>query len=120
MDQGYTHGWLVCRRCFKENVDPYVYSNWELHNDPGYAGSSSPRILILGFSKGAIQSKIAKQGDYDKVPFACMRPRLQGVLEVLGLMCQDRSIDAMLTADRAGARRCLPGALQPVQKNKEG
>jgi hypothetical protein len=70
MNLGYTHGWLNCRRCFKGNKDPFIYKNWELHNDPGYAGSSSPRILVLGFSKGAIQSEIAKQGDYDKVPLS--------------------------------------------------
>ncbi len=81
MNSGYTHGWLNCRRCFKGDEDPFEFDNWRLHDNPGYAGSSSPRILVLGFSKGKKQNEIARQGDYDKVPFAGMRPRLQQVLE---------------------------------------
>ena len=62
MNPGYTHGWLDCWHCYNENKDPFVYNNWELHNDPGYAGSSSPRILVLGFSKGATQMRDRQTG----------------------------------------------------------
>jgi hypothetical protein len=98
MVPGYSHGWLDCSRCFKEDEDPFIYNNWELQNDPGYAGSNSPRILVLGFSKGATAIEAAKQGDYNKVPFAGMRKRLQKVLEKLEQMPNDQSIDEMLTA----------------------
>jgi hypothetical protein len=70
-----------------------------LYNNPGYAGSSNPSTLILGFSKGANQNQIAKQGNYDQVPFAGMRDRLQQVLATLDLMPTDRDIDQMLTAN---------------------
>jgi hypothetical protein len=70
-----------------------------LYNNPGYAGSSNPSTLILGFSKGANQNQIAKQGNYDQVPFAGMRDRLQQVLATLDLVPTDRGIDQMLTAN---------------------
>ena len=97
-DTRYTHGWLDCWDCYQDRKDPYQYKDWELRHEPGYAGSCNPRILLLGFSKGATQSGKAKQGDYDKVPFAGMRGRVQRILETLELMPQDRGIDEMLTA----------------------
>jgi len=96
-DLGYTHGWLDCWDCFQDRIEPYQYKDWELRHEPGYGGSSTPKTLVLGFSKGASQSKKAREGDYNKVPFAGMRGRVQRILETLELMPQDRGIDEMLT-----------------------
>lgn len=65
---------LFCkhRKCF---------NCWKLHNNPVYHGSSSPEILVLGFSKAANQNKAAPSGDFDKIAFANARHRLQIILE---------------------------------------
>lgn len=98
MTQGYTHGPITCRDCFHDNEDILKIGEWRLHNNPGYYGSQTPEILVLGFSKGANQNKAAALGDFDKIAFADARHRLQQVLEALGLMPQDRSIDDLMTA----------------------
>lgn len=74
------------------------FGDWRLLNNPGYYGSNSPKILVLGFSKGANQNKTAAEGDFDKVAFAKARHRLQDVLETLKLMPSDRNIDELMTA----------------------
>lgn len=98
MTQGYSHGPISCRTCYLGSETVMELGDWRLHNNPGYYGSSSPEILVLGFSKGANQNKTAERGDFDKVAFAKARHRLQEVLEVLGIMPRDKSIDALMTA----------------------
>ncbi len=94
----YVHGPGNCRECFSANDSLKVMGDWRLHNNPGYYGSDRPQTVILGFSKGANQNKAAAAGDFDKIAFAGARHRLQRVLEVLGLMPKDRSIDHLMTA----------------------
>ena len=98
MVNGYSHGPISCRDCFSGTEKIMSLGDWRLHNNPGYCGSSSPEVLVLGFSKGANQNKTAKEGDFDKIAFAKARHRLQEVLETLGLMPTDRSIDSLMTA----------------------
>ncbi len=98
MTQGYSHGPISCRDCYTGAEEIMVLGDWRLHNNPGYYGSSSPEVLILGFSKGANQNKTALEGDFDKIAFAKARHRLQVVLETIGIMPRDRSIDALMTA----------------------
>lgn len=98
MTTGYSHGPLSCRDCFTGEESIMVLGDWRLHNNPGYYGSSSPEVLVLGFSKGANQNKTAAEGDFDKIAFAKARHRLQEVLETLKIMPRDRSIDYLMTA----------------------
>ena len=98
MSNGYIHGPLQCRACYIGNEPTLVLGDWRLHNNPGYYGSSDPEILILGFSKGANQNKVAEDGDFDKIAFAKARHRLKAVLETLRVMPSDRGIDALMTA----------------------
>ena len=98
MSDGYIHGPLQCRLCFCGTKETLVLGDWRLRNNPGYYGSSDPEILILGFSKGANQNKVAEEGDFDKIAFAGARHRLKTVLETLKLMPADRAIDALMTA----------------------
>jgi hypothetical protein len=98
MTTGYSHGPISCRDCYAGEDSIMALGDWRLHNNPGYYGSSSPEILVLGFSKGANQNKTAVEGDFDKVAFAKSRHRLQDVLETLNLMPSDRSIDHLMTA----------------------
>ena len=94
----YSHGPLNCRLCFTGHDATLALGDWRLHNNPGYYGSSSPRTLVLGFSKGANQNRAAATGNFDQIAFAGARPRLQAVLVALGLMPKDRSIDHLMTA----------------------
>lgn len=99
MRDGYTHGYGNCRDCFPNGGDVRAISDWRLTNIPTYSGASDPEILVLGFSKGANQSKVAIRGeDFDKIAFAGARDRLAQVLGTLGLMPRDRGIDALMTA----------------------
>lgn len=98
MRTDYQHGPTPCRACFTGSETIATLGDWRLHNNPGYYGSSSPRILILGFSKGANQNRTAAREHFDKIAFAGARHRLQEILERLDLMPQDRDIDALMTA----------------------
>ena len=101
MSAGYVHGPLECRLCFGGAERTLALGDWRLHNNPGYWGSPSPRVLVLGFSKGATQDRAAEGDGFDGIAFAGMRPRLQAVLQALGLMPDDRGIDRLLTAREA-------------------
>lgn len=94
----YVHGPLECHLCFDGADRTLALGDWRLHNNPGYWGNPSPRVLILGFSKGANQNRAADSGEFDGIAFAGMRPRLQAVLQALGLMPDDRGIDHLMTA----------------------
>lgn len=94
----YTHGTQHCRLCFNSTESMLTLGDWRLRNNPGYYGSSTPSTLVLGFSKGANQNRAAETGNFDRVAFAGARHRLQTVLDVLGLMPRDRSIDHLMTS----------------------
>jgi len=98
MSNGYTHGRVDCRLCFTGDEPILILNDWRLHNNPGYYGSSTPKFLVLGFSKGATQDKVAEQGDFDRIAFAGFRSRLQTVLETLDIMPENRGVDELLTA----------------------
>ena len=98
MSERYIHGQIQCRLCFDGSEDTLELGDWRLHNNPGYYGSPRPKILVLGFSKGANQNRAAEAGDFDKIAFARARHRLQAVLEALRLMPRDRGIDHLMTA----------------------
>jgi hypothetical protein len=98
VNPGYTHGWIDCRQCFTDEKDTQSVGDFLLLNNPGYSGSSTPSVLVLGFSKGATQIESARQADFDQVAFAGMRARLQKILTRLDLMPEDRDIDELMTA----------------------
>jgi len=72
---------------------------WHLRANPGYWGSSSPRLLVLGFSQGANQIAAAASGAFDGVAFAKMRSRLQQVLDTLRIDLEGQTIDQALSAE---------------------
>lgn len=96
--QQYFHGPAACRICFSGKDSTLALGDWRLHNNPGYYGGSAPEVLVLGFSKGAKQNRVAAAGEFDSVAFAGARHRLQTVLTVLGQMPTDRGIDHLMTA----------------------
>ena len=46
---GYNHGPCQCRVCFSGRANVLALVDWRLHNNPGYYGSRTPKILVLGF-----------------------------------------------------------------------
>ena len=95
--EGYIHGPQSCRACFVGQEETLAIGDWRLQNNPGYYGSADPEIIVLGFSKGANQNKVAQQGNFDKVAFANARHRLQDVLKTLKIMPSNRGIDSIMT-----------------------
>lgn len=98
----FSHGWQPCRACHLANTEVTHAGEWQMRANPGYWGSSNPRVLVLGFSKGANQIAAASSGAFDGVAFAGARPRLKQVLDALGIDLGGQSIDAVLRADGEG------------------
>lgn len=98
----YSHGWQPCRACHLANTEVTHAGEWQMRANPGYWGSANPRVLILGFSKGANQIAAASSGAFDAVAFARARPRLKQVLDALGIDLGGQSMDSALTAGGNG------------------
>ena len=92
------HGWQPCRTCHQVGNDVRMEGDWHLRANPGYWGAQAPRVLVLGFSKGATQIAAADKGRFDAVAFAGMRHRLMAVLDALGLELDGQTVDEALTA----------------------
>ncbi len=90
-----THGKISCRKCFVNSSDDVVAPNpsWRMVNDPGAWGSNAPRILVLGFSKGATQAGIYKRGKFEEIAFSGMRPRLTQALQSMGVLDEHETSD---------------------------
>lgn len=93
------HGKLNCRKCFTTGENVLTVGPWRLRNDPGHWGSSNPKILVLGFSKGSTQADVYANGRFEDVPFAKCRTRLASILRTLGLLGDTDNIDAKFTAN---------------------
>lgn len=96
------HGWQECRKCHAADAVVTQQGAWHLRANPGYWGDSTPETLVLGFSKGANQLHAASRGEFDAVAFARMRPRLQRILDALGIPLNAQSIDHALSATGKG------------------
>jgi len=103
MNTFYTHGRVKCSVCKDINDCTFIQENneakninendWILNNNPSYWGSSTPKVLILGYSKGATQM----QGDivFDDIAFKGMRERLKEILVLLKLTTDDIDINKL-------------------------
>lgn len=91
------HGRIPCNKCFQKGETVISRGQWRAVNDPGAWGSANPRILVLGFSKGATQADAYQHRPFDQVAFAGARQRLKQILARLGLMPENRDIDALMT-----------------------
>jgi hypothetical protein len=67
-------------------------------NDPGAWGASSPKVLVLGFSKGFTQASAYKAGRFEDIPFKDMRARLTDELRLLGVLEHAASVDEKMVA----------------------
>ncbi|MBH1604620.1 hypothetical protein I5U63_06090 [Stenotrophomonas maltophilia] len=115
------HGWQACRACHAPGLDVRVEGGWHLRANPGYWGTSVPKTLVLGFSKGATQIAAAQHGSFDGVAFAgAMRPRLAAVLHELGIDLGGQTINDALTAEsrHMGAASLVRCGLSVMEKGK--
>lgn len=92
------HGKIKCRACFSGTAQTRDENQWRITNDPGAWGSSDPKYLVLGFSKGFTQADAYMTDHFDKVAFAKFRPRLKSVLVRLGLLSEGADIDSLMTS----------------------
>ncbi|ORE97758.1 hypothetical protein [Aurantimonas sp. 22II-16-19i] len=96
------HGRISCARCFAGQAEwgrtSIEENGWILENNPMAWGSSDPKILVLGFSKGVRQTGPNLSMPFEEIAFAGMRGRLAECLGSLGLLPADRSFDHLFRA----------------------
>jgi hypothetical protein len=96
------HGRLSCSRCFPDQqamwgvTTPPIASGWTIENNPCAWGSRNPRVLVLGFSKGANQTAQILQLPHDYIPFKGMRNNLTLILRKLGVLAPGERIDGRI------------------------
>lgn len=83
------HGYIGCRKCFTGEVKQFQFSNfdgsrWQLEQPNATWGSTRPEVMVLGFSRGATQSKPGIP--FDEIAFKGMRGSLTLILQALGLL----------------------------------
>jgi hypothetical protein len=89
-----SHGKLNCSLCFSSCGETIEKLPWRFRNDPGHWGSSNPRVLVLGFSKGATQVRAYDNKKFEDVAFAKERSRLKSILVILGLLNAQDDFDS--------------------------
>jgi len=111
---------MACRACHKNGNTVSKEGDWHLRANPGYWGAANPKILVLGFSKGATQLSAASMGAFDSVAFAGMRPRLQTVLSELRVDLNNQSINESLSSRSRtiGAASLVRCGLSVMEKGK--
>jgi hypothetical protein len=90
------HGRIACRSCFSGDGEIQAIGKWQMVNDPGAWGSATPKILVLGFSKGFTQASAYRTGRFEDIPFKDMRPRLTEELRLLGVLGPAESVDGKM------------------------
>lgn len=94
------HGYIGCRSCFPgaEHVMRFANSDgsrWQIEQPNAAWGSTEPEVLVLGFSRGATQSKPGTP--FDDIAFKGMRGSLTLILRALGLLGTE-SVDTHIRA----------------------
>jgi len=94
MNINYTHGKIDCTDCYQ--LEDCCSNGWELHKNPGYYGSSNPKVLVLGFSKGSTQMQ---ENNFDDMAFKGMRNRLKELLVLLDFLDETIEINTLFNKD---------------------
>lgn len=104
------HGWVACRRCFTAPAPLLEIGPWRAVNDPGAWGSATPKVLVLGFSKGFTQANASRSERFEDIPFKGMRVRLTETLRVTGVLGPFETVDQkMVSTEREMAFGSLVG-----------
>lgn len=122
-----SHGKLSCRKCFPSTDEAIAepHPDWKIVNDPGSWGSSCPKHLVLGFSKGSTQAGIYKNGRFEDIAYAGMRSRLTSALRIVGILNQDETVDEKISDPEsnisfASLIRCSVSRLDKKASEKHG
>ncbi len=86
-----SHGRVDCNLCFEGK--PVVFDktrrkegDWRITNNPLAWGSSTPEIVLLGFSKGPRQAGSLASTPHDEIAFKASRGNVAKILAHLGLL----------------------------------
>jgi len=94
---------MQCHRCFPGNAgwgDAYHPAiGWQLERNPCAWGSTNPRVLVLGFSKGTNQTAALSTANFDDVPFKGMRNKISDILRTLGFFAHDQRVEDHINSD---------------------
>jgi hypothetical protein len=90
-----SHGWIGCDRCYKKPEQSRLIGagsppQWRIERPNGAWGSTDPLAVVLGFSRGARQSK---PRPFDDIAFASMRGQLTKIMQALGLLTVSDHVD---------------------------
>jgi len=85
------HGRVNCSRCY---VDQFVEfdatqrteGNWRITANPLAWGGRNPEVVVLGFSKGSMQTAALEKQAHDAIAFAGGRTQLGKILSHVGLI----------------------------------
>jgi len=95
------HGFIRCRRCYKAKGEEMCVGRgsppaWRLEATSAAWGSATPKVMVLGFSKGQRQSQ---RLPLEKVPFAGMWPKLTKILRRLSVIEPSDTVERHFRAD---------------------
>ena len=114
---------MTCDLCWSQDSSVQDAGAFRLVRDPGHWGSSDPRILVLGISKGNTQSRVFGRELFDTVAFKGLRDRVLTLFQGVGLL-QGESLVALekrFTADEpdfafASVVRCSLTGWNPTKR----
>ena len=95
------HGRINCSVCFNgsstwgESISED--EGWRLENNPCAWGSATPKVLILGFSKGYNQTTNLTSRDFNDIPFSGWRDRLDLALRKVGVLPEFLSVNEKIS-----------------------
>lgn len=117
------HGRIDCAACFSSEQAEWgrtvqTADGWMLEHNPLHWGASNPRIMVLGFSKGARQSESLRSTPVNDIPYRGFRTNLSKALQVLGLLSTGDRVDNHIHAKEpdwafASMSRCSISAIDP-------
>lgn len=82
----FSHGVVSCTRCWEDDSSVQEAGSFRLIRDPGHWGSGNPRVLVLGMSKGNIQSNAFGREPFEAVAFKGIRDRILLLFKSVGLL----------------------------------
>jgi hypothetical protein len=90
-----THGWIGCDHCHESPERSRLIGKssppeWKIERPNGAWGSTDPLVVVLGFSRGARQSK---PRPFDEIAFSGLRGPLTEIMQVLGLLGASDHVD---------------------------
>lgn len=105
-----THGRVPCTKCFdSEPVDfdctKIQRGDWRITSNPLAWGSTSPEIVVLGFSKGPTQAGALATSPHNEIAYKGSRRNVGKILAHVGLLSKSDPHELALEVDHLIAQR---------------